>query len=198
MYPLPVLKLIQPSAALSCQFRPGPTVLPAADLTGQWDVHIEYAAGASNHGLFLRQRGSDLDGAHRGDFVSRDLTGTIEGDTVKIRSNYGDLGICTRIVIMKNPDSFYVHPNALVESTAIGARTRIWAFAHVMPGAQIGADCNIGDHTFVENDVKIGDRVEVVPGYCPTTINLHEVYHVVENGVVVDLWPVLARGAGQG
>jgi D-serine deaminase-like pyridoxal phosphate-dependent protein len=42
----------------------------------------------------------------------------------------------------------------------------------------------------------VGDRVEVVPGYAPTTINLHEVYHVLEDGVVVDLWPVLARGAG--
>jgi D-serine deaminase-like pyridoxal phosphate-dependent protein len=42
----------------------------------------------------------------------------------------------------------------------------------------------------------VGDRVEVVPGYAPTTINLHEVYHVVEAGVVVDVWPVLARGAG--
>jgi D-serine deaminase-like pyridoxal phosphate-dependent protein len=44
----------------------------------------------------------------------------------------------------------------------------------------------------------VGDRVEVLPGYCPTTINLHEVYHVVEEGVVVDVWPVLARGAGRG
>jgi D-serine deaminase-like pyridoxal phosphate-dependent protein len=44
----------------------------------------------------------------------------------------------------------------------------------------------------------VGDRVEVVPGYCPTTLNLHEIYHVVEEGVVVDLWPVLARGAGTG
>jgi D-serine deaminase-like pyridoxal phosphate-dependent protein len=47
-----------------------------------------------------------------------------------------------------------------------------------------------------ECPLAVGDRVEVVPGYCPTTINLHEVYHVVEDGVVVDLWPVLARGAG--
>jgi D-serine deaminase-like pyridoxal phosphate-dependent protein len=44
----------------------------------------------------------------------------------------------------------------------------------------------------------VGDRVELVPGYCPTTVNLHEIYHVVEEGVVVDLWPVLARGAGTG
>ncbi len=63
---------------------------PAADLSGQWDVHIEYLAGASDHSFYLRQRGGDIDGAHRGDFVSRDLAGTIEGDTVKIRSNYGE------------------------------------------------------------------------------------------------------------
>jgi D-serine deaminase-like pyridoxal phosphate-dependent protein len=44
----------------------------------------------------------------------------------------------------------------------------------------------------------VGDRVEVVPSYAPTTVNLHEVYHVVEDGVVIDLWPVLARGTGTG
>jgi D-serine deaminase-like pyridoxal phosphate-dependent protein len=43
----------------------------------------------------------------------------------------------------------------------------------------------------------VGERVEVVPSYCPTTINLHEAYYVVEGGVVVDVWPVLARGTGQ-
>jgi L-seryl-tRNA(Ser) seleniumtransferase len=59
---------------------------PAADLSGQWEVRIDYAAGSSTHALNLRQRGSELDGAHRGDFVSRDVTGTIDGDSVRIRS----------------------------------------------------------------------------------------------------------------
>jgi hypothetical protein len=27
-------------------------------------------------------------------------------------------------------------------------------------------------------------------------VNLHEVFHVVENGVVTDIWPVDPRGAG--
>jgi D-serine deaminase-like pyridoxal phosphate-dependent protein len=44
----------------------------------------------------------------------------------------------------------------------------------------------------------VGQPVEVVPGYCPTTINLHDVYHVIENGKVVEIWPVLARGPGGG
>ena len=41
---------------------------------------------------------------------------------------------------------------------------RIWAFAHVLPGAVIGRDCNICDHVFIENDVVIGDRVTIKCG----------------------------------
>ncbi len=59
---------------------------------------------------------------------------------------------------------FFAHPQALVESARIGAGTRVWAFAHVLPGATIGADCNICDHVFVENDVAVGDRVTVKCG----------------------------------
>lgn len=59
---------------------------------------------------------------------------------------------------------FFVHPHALCESRAIGENTRVWAFAHVLPGAKIGSDCNICDHVFIENDVVIGDRVTVKSG----------------------------------
>jgi acetyltransferase-like isoleucine patch superfamily enzyme/dTDP-4-dehydrorhamnose 3,5-epimerase-like enzyme len=59
----------------------------------------------------------------------------------------------------------FIHPNALVDTGAcIGARTRVWAFAHILSGAKIGADCNICDHVFIENDVNIGDRVTVKCG----------------------------------
>lgn len=57
-----------------------------------------------------------------------------------------------------------IHPQALCESTSIGAGTRIGAFAHVWPGARIGADCQIGDAVCVDNGVVIGDRVHVEPG----------------------------------
>ena len=58
----------------------------------------------------------------------------------------------------------FVHPNALCESTQLGSGTKVWAFAHVLPGARIGEDCNICDHVFVENDVQIGNRVTVKCG----------------------------------
>ena len=60
--------------------------------------------------------------------------------------------------------SVFVHENALLESEQVGGGTRVWAFAHVLPGARIGVDCNICDHVFIENDVVIGDRVTVKPG----------------------------------
>ena len=59
---------------------------------------------------------------------------------------------------------FTAHPSALVETDAIGEGTRIWAFAHVMAGATIGARCNIGDHCFVESGASIGDGCVVKNG----------------------------------
>ena len=59
---------------------------------------------------------------------------------------------------------YFVHPNALCESDAIGAGTRVWAFAHVLPGARIGSDCNICDGVFVEGDAVIGDRTTIKCG----------------------------------
>jgi len=58
----------------------------------------------------------------------------------------------------------FVHEKGLCEATEVGEGTRIWAFAHVLPGARIGRDCNLCDHVFVENDVVIGDRVTVKSG----------------------------------
>lgn len=64
----------------------------------------------------------------------------------------------------QNPDGVFVHPQALLESPTVGAGTRVWAFAHVLPQAVIGRDCNICDNVFVENDVVVGDRVTIKCG----------------------------------
>lgn len=69
-------------------FKPVEKPAPAIDLSGQWDVQIAYAAGRSHHTLNMRQQGGRIEGSHRGDFVSRDLSGIIEGDTVRIFSAY--------------------------------------------------------------------------------------------------------------
>lgn len=59
---------------------------------------------------------------------------------------------------------FFKHELSDVKSTEIGAGTRIWQYAVVLEGARIGGNCNINCHTFIENDVVIGDNVTVKSG----------------------------------
>ena len=39
----------------------------------------------------------------------------------------------------------------------------------------------------------VGDVVRLMPGYGPTTVNLYDLYYVVDDDVVIDVWPVLGR-----
>lgn len=68
------------------------------------------------------------------------------------------------MAVLAGDRQYFIHKNAIVESSSIGPGTRIWAFAHVLAGAVIGEQCNICDHTFIENDVTLGDRVTIKCG----------------------------------
>ena len=67
---------------------PPPAAAPGADLTGQWDVRIDYLASSSTHTLHLKQTNGRIEGTHQGDFVSRDLSGTMDGNRVQLASAY--------------------------------------------------------------------------------------------------------------
>lgn len=57
---------------------------------------------------------------------------------------------------------YVAHPSAYVDEPAeIGDGTRIWHFSHIMSGARIGRDCNLGQNCFVASGVVLGDRVKV-------------------------------------
>lgn len=57
-----------------------------------------------------------------------------------------------------------IHPLADVATSSLGTGTRIWQFVAIMARAQIGNDCNVCSHCFIENDVVIGDRVTIKSG----------------------------------
>jgi D-serine deaminase-like pyridoxal phosphate-dependent protein len=44
---------------------------------------------------------------------------------------------------------------------------------------------------------RVGDRVELVPPHCDPTVDRYDLLHVVRGDVLVDLWPVHARGRSQ-
>tara|TARA_B110000037_G_C17082312_1_gene490482 strand:+ start:800 stop:1255 length:456 start_codon:yes stop_codon:yes gene_type:complete len=57
-----------------------------------------------------------------------------------------------------------IHPSSDVQSKKVGEGTSIWQFVVVLPGAEIGRECNICSHVFIENEVVVGDRCTVKCG----------------------------------
>ena len=62
------------------------SMTPAATINGRWDVTIEFFSSKSQHTLYIEQDGNWIQGVHKGDFSSRELAGTIEGNLVNLRS----------------------------------------------------------------------------------------------------------------
>lgn len=65
---------------------------------------------------------------------------------------------------MAAPNGVFVHEKGLCDSDQVGDGTRIWAFAHVLGGAVIGRNCNIGECSFVEGGAVLGDNCTVKNG----------------------------------
>jgi seryl-tRNA(Sec) selenium transferase len=63
---------------------------PSGDLTGRWDVKIDFYAGSAEHHFYVKQQENKLVGTHQGDFVARDFHGTISGNEVLIASAVGE------------------------------------------------------------------------------------------------------------
>ena len=57
---------------------------------------------------------------------------------------------------------FYVHPSSFIDDNCvIGEGTKIWHFSHVMSGAIIGTNCNLGQNVVVSPKVILGNNVRV-------------------------------------
>lgn len=65
---------------------------------------------------------------------------------------------------MNSSSAPFIHPASMVDTTQIGAGTRIWAFTHILKNVTIGTNCNIGEQCFVESGAKIGDNVTLKNG----------------------------------
>jgi seryl-tRNA(Sec) selenium transferase len=77
--------------ALTKKRNPKPKTMkaPVADISGRWDVDINFFSSQGKHVFFIeKQDGNWLSGSHKGDFAVFDMNGTLEGDDVKFRSFY--------------------------------------------------------------------------------------------------------------
>lgn len=69
-----------------------------------------------------------------------------------------------------------------------------------LPGHQV-TGWGSEEHTTIavppETEIKVGDRVEIVPSHGCTTSNLYSEFVAHENGRVIDKWPIEGRGKMQ-
>jgi len=60
---------------------------PALDISGVWDVDIQYEVGSARHKLSLAAHGNNVRGSHNGWAYQGDLAGVVDGNRVKLRSS---------------------------------------------------------------------------------------------------------------
>jgi D-glucosaminate-6-phosphate ammonia-lyase len=61
---------------------------PVTNITGRWDVDIEFFSSRSQHSFFIEQQdGNWIQGVHKGEFSTRDMVGIIDGDQIKFSSS---------------------------------------------------------------------------------------------------------------
>ena len=69
-----------------------PATAPSTNLSGQWDVLLEFVASSADHSFTIEQTGNELSGTHQGQAAIRELKGTLDGNRVVIRSSYTQHG----------------------------------------------------------------------------------------------------------
>jgi uncharacterized pyridoxal phosphate-dependent enzyme len=74
---------------LSARHTPKPVEAPAppvTNLSGRWDIEIQYTASKTTHAIHIQQNDNRLEGTHQGNFLAREISGTISGDAVSLTS----------------------------------------------------------------------------------------------------------------
>lgn len=78
---------------LSQKRSPKPAAAAAAhDITGRWQVNIQFSNGESTHNIYIEQNENNVSGVHQGDFYTRNLVGSVEGNEVKLQSMFRQPG----------------------------------------------------------------------------------------------------------
>lgn len=60
----------------------------AVNLNGHWEIEVSFPSSKSRHKLFIEQDGNWIQGMHQTDFELLNLVGMVEGNEIKLRSDY--------------------------------------------------------------------------------------------------------------
>lgn len=94
-------------------------------------------------------------------------------------------------VISRTPDRVIVDAG----NKSMGAPSLASIRSHDLPVVRFDEEHGVFAAT-ADCPLRVGDVVELIPGYAPGTVNWYDAYHVVEDGTIIDIWPVIPRGPG--
>jgi D-serine deaminase-like pyridoxal phosphate-dependent protein len=106
------------------------------------------------------------------------------------------LTVLTTVVSRPEPDRVVTDAGLKVMTKEFG-----WPVPLDVPGASVRylseehGVLSLADPAAVT--LRPGDKVRFLPSHCCTTVNLHDVFHVIRDGRLVDVWPVAGRGRSQ-
>ncbi len=183
--------------------------------------HEELLKGAAEEAAFIGAVAADLAKAgHRMDRISGGSTPTagrykkgcglteIRSGTYLLNDmNQVDIGSCTieqvalsilaTVVAHPTPDRAIIDAGTKSLDQQVGQTSDGYGWLRDVPGAVV---YKINDeHGFVgvseaQRDLEIGEKVRVIPPRTPTAVNLYDYLYAVRDGMVEDVWRIVARG----
>ncbi|HEX2570484.1 MAG TPA: DSD1 family PLP-dependent enzyme [Polyangia bacterium] len=165
-------------------------------------VETAEALRAAGHDIAIVTTGGT--GTHAAAGGHPGVTEIQPGSYVVMDAQYGGVGglgfehalfLLTTVISKTRPDVAIVDAGWKSASSDAGA-----PLVHGTDGARYvfaGDEHGRIHHEATPNPPRVGDKLLLVPSHCDTTINLHDVYYVVRDGRLEDVWPIAARGQVQ-
>ena len=105
------------------------------------------------------------------------------------------LSVLATVVSRPNPDRIIVDTGLKVLAKEFGIPQPVGVTGVEMTGlSEEHGKMQVSDENVA---LKPGDKLEILPTHCCTTVNLHDRYYGIRNGIVESVWDITARGKSQ-
>lgn len=105
------------------------------------------------------------------------------------------LSVLATVVSRPNPNRMIVDTGLKVLAKEFGIPQPVGVTGIEMTGlSEEHGKMGVSDENV---SLKPGDKLEILPTHCCTTVNLHDRYYGIRNGIVESVWEITARGKAQ-
>jgi D-serine deaminase-like pyridoxal phosphate-dependent protein len=166
---------------------------------------------------YLEKHGVEVSIMSGGGTGTFNITGSIPemtevqaGSYIFIDATYGNvegvgehfdcsLSVLATVVSRPDPHRVIVDTGLKVLAKEFGIPQPIGITGMEMTGLseEHGTLKTIGQDADTNVSLAPGDKIEILPTHCCTTVNLHDRYYGIRNGIVESVWDIAARGKAQ-